>query len=344
MDVMLKSSPSVFRYEYLIDIFAAVLLYSRKTRGITRARGFDLLVRILQEMKPRPSCLPERRVELHKLKGVMKVIENLIDREQGTFLYSSYLQSLLELMVTAHLGLLSTSSEGEEGGLNLPPMLRLFMMVFYRCFLSLYSLTHFSYLQAKKSEIEHKPATADSSVSLLVPTASSPVEAEVLLSHFGLMKIEVKSATFGLTKRVDVTAQVQQLLASQGGALQSILVIPKDFNTIPSWPRGEPGVNNDLKIKFRILSHNNVVLKEQTTNAIVQGKGHLIHADLFTFEKLLEASEISTAVQTMRAFPISFAQDAFRSYALSKPTEKVIVLKGKKHMNANDGFVESGKL
>lgn len=131
LDLLLKHAPSYFRHDYIVDVFDAVVLFCRRTRGgEARSRGFEVLIRVLQEATVPPSSYPrDRRIDLRKLRAVRSEMARVAERERsamarssGIQLHSTYLQSLVELMVAAHMGRLPSTrqdaaiSDADAGG------------------------------------------------------------------------------------------------------------------------------------------------------------------------------------------------------------------------------------
>ena len=121
-------APKYYAHEYAVDMFDACLRFARRSRKERRARGFQLLVSLLQQLRaPPPPPYAGRTPDMCKLDGVWNIMQDVHDREvsstrsgQSTA-HSSFLQSLVELMVASHSNRVSEAAaeaharESEEG-------------------------------------------------------------------------------------------------------------------------------------------------------------------------------------------------------------------------------------
>lgn len=208
VDLLLTSAPSFFRYEYLVDVFDAVVQFAKRSLGAGRARGFELMVRLLQEVRPPPPPpYPARLIDVSKLAPIRREMNRVIEVERrnmrgGLQLHSAYLQSLVELMVAAQGGHIPNLASMPTSQPSLP-------------------VPDAATAGGAGGGAGAGAATAhDDTLAEVLPRG------EVLAARVGQPRIFVHHATYGIlnnaSKRVDVTEAVRAMVKACGGSYLAV--------------------------------------------------------------------------------------------------------------------------
>jgi HECT-domain (ubiquitin-transferase)/Concanavalin A-like lectin/glucanases superfamily len=104
LELLLDHSPELIKERYSVQLYDSLVHYVNHSKRGAKARGIQLLLRVLQEMRIGGQAISMQEFEKLRVQMFRRyAIEHADNGQDGRELFSAHLQSLIELMSTARL-------------------------------------------------------------------------------------------------------------------------------------------------------------------------------------------------------------------------------------------------